>query len=278
MDNPTIANTFGTFGAVCWSVQLIPQIIINYRRHNATGLQPTMMMFWAWAGVPLGVYNIVSNFNIALQIQPQLLAVLSLATWVQCYYYDHKWSIWKSLAVVMPIAAVMGAIEVALVFALQKGVERDTNWPVTLMAVLAALFLALGVLRHYYDIYVHRTVRGISFLFVGIDALGDLTSIISVIFERELDILGLVIYGVELVLWIGVFAAGRYYNLLPWMKRQLRSRQTSTSMNVTCNTGQIEPGSGRVAIHDLPSSTSVFRTPSSDIELRSRIGTTTEDA
>ncbi|KAF7185456.1 hypothetical protein HII31_13212 [Pseudocercospora fuligena] len=79
----------------------------------------------AWAGVPLGVYNIVSNFNIALQIQPQLLAVLSLATWVQCYYYDHKWSIWKSLAVVMPIAAVMGAIEVALVFALQKGVLSE---------------------------------------------------------------------------------------------------------------------------------------------------------
>lgn len=68
--------------------QLIPQIIINYRRHNATGLQPTMMMFWAWAGVPLGVYNIVSDFNIALQIQPQLLAVLSLATWIQVYYYE----------------------------------------------------------------------------------------------------------------------------------------------------------------------------------------------
>lgn len=70
------------------SHQLIPQIIINYRRHNATGLQPSMMMLWAWAGVPLGVYNIVEDFNIALRIQPQILTFLSLATWIQCYYYE----------------------------------------------------------------------------------------------------------------------------------------------------------------------------------------------
>lgn len=107
MDVPVAANVLGTMGAVCWSVQvphllivsaphkqlttasqLIPQIIINYRRHNAIGLQPTMMMLWAWAGVPLGVYNIAENFNIALRIQPQILTLLSLVTWIQCLYYE----------------------------------------------------------------------------------------------------------------------------------------------------------------------------------------------
>jgi hypothetical protein len=47
-----------------------------------------MMMLWAWAGVPLGVYNIVEEFNIALRIQPQILTVLSLITWAQCYHYQ----------------------------------------------------------------------------------------------------------------------------------------------------------------------------------------------
>lgn len=47
-----------------------------------------MMMLWAWAGVPLGVYNIVEDYNMALQIQPQLLTFLSLLTWIQCYYYN----------------------------------------------------------------------------------------------------------------------------------------------------------------------------------------------
>ena len=47
------------------------------------------MMLWAWAGVPLGVYNIVEEFNIALRIQPQILTCLSLITWIQCFYYEN---------------------------------------------------------------------------------------------------------------------------------------------------------------------------------------------
>ncbi len=52
-----------------------------------------MMMLWAWAGVSLGVYNIASDFNIALRIQPQVLSFLSLVTWTQCCYYERvRWS------------------------------------------------------------------------------------------------------------------------------------------------------------------------------------------
>jgi len=47
-----------------------------------------MMLLWACAGVPLGAYNILSDFNIALIVQPQILTVLSLITWGQCFYYD----------------------------------------------------------------------------------------------------------------------------------------------------------------------------------------------
>jgi hypothetical protein len=46
-----------------------------------------MMMLWAIAGVPLGVYNIVSELNIALRVQAQILTFLSLVTWAQCLYY-----------------------------------------------------------------------------------------------------------------------------------------------------------------------------------------------
>lgn len=108
MDNTLAANTLGTLGAVCWSIQvrspslqsppssslltsppcqLIPQIILNYARHHTIGLQKSMMMLWACAGVPLGAYNIASGFNIALLVQPQILTGLSLVTWGQCWYY-----------------------------------------------------------------------------------------------------------------------------------------------------------------------------------------------
>lgn len=169
-----------------------------------------MMLLWACAGVPLGVYNIVENFNIALRIQPQILTTLSLLTWMQCKYYGNKWPLTKAIAVATPVAAVMGGIECGLIFALRRARHDHVRWPITFMAVLSASFLSAGVLRHYWDIYKERTVRGISFLFVGIDAMGDLTSLISVLFEPKLNILGLIIYGSELILWLGVFACGGY--------------------------------------------------------------------
>lgn len=221
MDVPVAAATLGIAGAVCWSVQLIPQIVINYRRHDTTGLQPTMMLLWATAGIPLGAYNIAQNFHVALRIQPQILTALSLATWTQCQYYGRRWSWFKCLAVAAPLALVLGGVELGLVFALLAAKSRDLQWPVILMAVLSASLLSAGVLRHYWDIYRERTVRGISFLFVAIDALGDLTSLVSIFFQPELDVLGMVIYGSELALWLGILACGGYYNFRPWLSQKL---------------------------------------------------------
>ncbi|KAK2740820.1 pq loop repeat protein [Colletotrichum kahawae] len=284
MDIPAAANALGTLGAVSLLVnpgpfnlssspaaarltshQLIPQIIINYRRHNATGLQPSMMMLWAWAGVPLGVYNIVEDFNIALRIQPQILTFLSLATWIQCYYYERNWSVLRSLAVVTPIAAVMAGIQVALVFALRIPKSRGTEWPMIVMAVLSAALLAAGVLRHYWDIYVHRTVRGISFIFVAIDAAGDVFSLASIFFQPSVDILGVIIYATEFVLWCGVFACGGYYNFLPWFRKKMLAREQAGGANPAEVTADqdVSPGN-QIALHDMPSSTSVFRTASGE--------------
>ncbi|KAK1767523.1 PQ loop repeat protein [Phialemonium atrogriseum] len=245
MDFPAAANALGTLGAVCWSVQLIPQIVVNYRRHYTTGLQPSMMMLWAWAGVPLGVYNIVEEFNVALRIQPQILTFLSLVTWIQCYYCQRKWTVVRSLLVVVPIAVAMASIS--------GGTDP--------------VLLAAGVLRHYWDISMHRTVRGISFIFVGIDAAGDLFSLLSVFFQPRLDILGMVIYGPELVLWLGVFACGGYYNLLPWIREKWFADQDqarhsrSPDLDIVSST-HAGSASGHIVLHDMPSSTSVFSTAS----------------
>ncbi|KAI8630482.1 PQ loop repeat-domain-containing protein [Xylariaceae sp. FL1651] len=275
MDVPAAANTLGILGAVCWSVQLIPQIVVNYRRHHAVGLQPSMMMLWAWAGVPLGVYNIVKEFNIALRIQPQILTFLSLTTWVQCYYYQKKWSVMKCLCVVAPIVTTMGGVEAALIIGLRISISRHVEWPMTLMAVLSAALLAAGVLRHYWDIWVHRTVRGISFIFVGIDAAGDLFSLLSLLFQPTLDILGMAIYGTELVLWLGVFACGGYYNFLPWVRQKWSTNESRRSQSFGLDreySDQIGSATVPVALHDIPSSTSVFRTVSTEpAALRPRI-------
>ncbi|RDW87504.1 hypothetical protein BP5796_03198 [Coleophoma crateriformis] len=279
MDIPIAANVLGTIGAVCWSVQLIPQIVINYRRHNTIGLQRSMMLLWACAGVPLGAYNIVSDFNIALRIQPQILTVLSLITWIQCYHYDDKWSPLRCCAFVGVIGILFGGVETALVFALKEGVRKNTHWPLVLMGVLSTVLLSAGVLRHYYDIYVERTVRGISFLFVGIDAAGDVFSLVSIFFQLKLDILGIVIYSTEFVLWCGVFACGGYFNLLPWLRKKSGGRSSRSEippyMENQAGPAPSEGMSHDVSSEQIPTSTSVFRTPSSVTSLRSSRGSAT---
>lgn len=67
------------------------------------------------------------------------------------------------------------------------------------------------------------------------------------VFGPAIDVLGMVIYGTELVLWLGVFVCGGIFNLLPWLRE--RSRRVETPQ---------EP----IALHTMPSSTSVFRTAS----------------
>lgn len=228
-----------------------------------------MMLLWALAGVPLGVYNIVENFNIALQIQPQILTCLSLVTWAQCKYYSFSWPWRKTVAAVLPIAFLMGGVEAGLVFALRKAKADTVEWPATMMAVLAAVLLSAGVGRHYWDIWKTRTVRGISFLFVGIDAMGDVTSLISVCFQPELDILGLVIYGSELVLWLGVFACGGYYNLSPWLRGKIKRHRSNDTQGEREDDGRGIEDARSSALQDIDvgrrssaSSTTVFRTAS----------------
>ena len=162
------------------------------------------------------------------------------------------------------------------------------------MAVLAAVLLAAGVLRHYWDVYTHRTVRGISFLFVGIDALGDLFSLISIckqpprifllvsflksltlsqVFEPDLNILGMAIYGTELALWIGIFICGGYFNLVPWIKTRISRRRRQVEEEEERERRLSQDHGGVIALHQMPSSTSVFRTPSSVLVERSGTGT-----
>lgn len=182
--------------------------------------------------------------------------------------------------------------------------KEETRWPVTLMGVLSTVLLSAGVLRHYYDIYVHRTVRGISFLFVGIDAAGDVFSLVSIckiiliiirfdetvatnpnpVFQPSLDILGIVIYSTEFCLWCGVFACGGYFNLMPWLRQ--KSRQRASRRNLR-RSSRGDPDPTALESHEfgvsndvdvggsperIPSSRSVFRTPSAITSLHSSEG------
>ncbi|KAH7304957.1 PQ loop repeat-domain-containing protein [Stachybotrys elegans] len=218
MDSPVAANILGTAGAVCWSIQLLPQIFKNYRLHSTQGLHPQMYISWALAGIPLGTYNVVQNLNIALQVQAHILIFLSLVAWAQCKYYGDGWGVARILAYGAAVGACIGGVEAGLYFGLREAWNRGVEWPMTVMAVLAAVLLAVGVMRYYWEIYQSRSVQGISFLFVAIDAGGDLFSILALLFAERIDVVGMVVYATELILWIGIGLLGAHYRLRAWIR------------------------------------------------------------
>ncbi|CAG9944962.1 unnamed protein product [Clonostachys rosea f. rosea IK726] len=229
MDNPVASNILGTAGAVLWSIQLLPQIIKNYRNHSTQGLHPLMYLSWAAAGIPLGTYNVVQNLNVALQVQPHILIFLSLVTWAQIKYYSDQWPLVKILIGVVASGVGIGGVEAGLYFALRLARDRHIEWPMTFMAVLAAVLLCVGVVRYYVEIYRSRSVQGISFMFVFLDAMGDLVSILALVFAPRLDAVGMVMYAAELALWIGIGILGLHYRFRVWVMKKLGHETKSTS-------------------------------------------------
>lgn len=90
----------------------------------------------------------------------------------------------------------------------------------------------------------------------------------EIVFQANIDAVGMAIYGTELVLWIGVFVCGGYFNLKPWISSQMarRRRQREEDQQARDEVA----GADGISMHRMPSSTSVFRTPSSVIERNSR--------
>ena len=148
------------------------------------------------------------------------------------------------------------------------------------MAVLAAVLLGGGVLRHYRDIYLYKTVRGISFIFVGLDAAGDLFSLCAVctislfgtanqVLQPTVDVLGVAIYATELFLWIGIMACGIGFCLWRQLYPEARDQRADERSQrdegiVLCESLMLgEIGGGTFTLHALSSTVSVFSTSGS---------------
>lgn len=92
------------------------------------------------------------------------------------------------------------------------------------------------------------------------------------VFQPKLDILGMVIYATEFVLWCGVFACGAWFNLRPWIKQNEKSKHEVRRETGSGNEGTGEGrGGNEVVLERVGSSTSVFRTPSSVASLRTSV-------
>ncbi|KAL1896386.1 hypothetical protein Sste5346_004771 [Sporothrix stenoceras] len=189
-----------------WCVQLIPQIWTNWRTKKTDGLPALMMFLWGVCGVPFGAYAIMQNYNIPIQVQPQVFMGLCLISWSQILIYGNGWSVKKAAAAGLALAVLFAGIEAALILALKPIYERGNEAPALAVGIIASIFLAAGLIPPYFEIYKRRgRVVGINFVFLAMDWSGAFFSLMALVAQNTFDILGGVLYVICALLEIGIF-------------------------------------------------------------------------
>lgn len=207
LDNPAAENALATIGTVFWCIQLVPQIIRNYRVKNCEGLPASMMLLWAASGIPFSIYFCSINSSIPLQIQPQLFTFFCLIGWIQTLYYppvqnSRKSIAWKAIAFIVISAALEG-----VAIGLLRNQDRPT-WPYLFIGIVASILLAVGLIPPYFELAKRRgRVVGLNFIFLAMDSSGALFSLISLFFGKQVDVLSLVLYAIVMALEAGIAAS-----------------------------------------------------------------------
>ncbi|KAH8655188.1 PQ loop repeat-domain-containing protein [Xylariales sp. PMI_506] len=217
---PVAANVLGTIGTILWCVQLIPQIWTNWRTKKTDGLPSFMMFLWAFCAVPAGAYAIIQNFNLPLQIQPQIFMALCLVSWSQTLMYGRKWPAWKAMLAGVGLGFLFGCMEASLIVGLAGLYQKGYELPVSIVGIAASVLLAAGLLPPYGQIWTRRgRVVGINWVFLAMDWSGAFFSLMALAAQNTFDVLGGVMYITCCVLEIGIFSSQ-----LIWLLRTRRIR------------------------------------------------------
>ncbi|KAH9976067.1 hypothetical protein BJV74DRAFT_172223 [Russula compacta] len=127
------------------------------------------LFLWDISALPLGVYVIAQDLNVPLNVQPQLFCLSSLLS-------RRRWYVLSARGIVAG-----------------KGGVR-------FFGILSTTLISISLMPQFCEIYKHRAVIGISLAFMAIDLLGGLSSILSLVFKHQVDVLAAVAYGIVTVM------------------------------------------------------------------------------
>ncbi|BGO97424.1 Cystinosin/ERS1p repeat protein [Rhodotorula toruloides] len=219
--NTALENVFGTLGAVCWSIQLVPQIWKSWRKKDTAGLSTGMMLIWFVSGIWLGAYCYTSGLSVPLVVQPQAFCLFSAIAWAQCLVYDSKWKTWQAVSIATFVCALASGIEAALIFGTKALQDRGNNKMNQALGIIAAVFIIAGLLPQYWEVYKYRAVIGISLIFLLVDLLGGVFSFLSLVWTPPpFDTLACVSYSGVVGLEIGIFVLAAVLNPGYWRRKR----------------------------------------------------------
>ncbi|CAE6456916.1 unnamed protein product [Rhizoctonia solani] len=220
--NEAAENILATIGTVLWTAQLVPQVVKSFREKSTEGLSPWLMFIWALSAWFLGVYAIVQNISIPIILQPQLFGALAALSWIQCLYYGSK----KSK--IFCASLYMTRDPTFTNFPTNQRTDRaGDEWPTRVMGIMSALLIALGLLPQYWEIWKRKEVVGVSMLFMSVDMLGGVFSVLSLVFQAQFDAVAAVSYVLVVVLDGVVVLAALILNPIAKRRREREAAPAS---------------------------------------------------
>ncbi|KAI2142584.1 hypothetical protein LOZ28_002120 [Ophidiomyces ophidiicola] len=107
-----------------------------------------------------------------------------------------KYTTTRAIILTVVIAMLLGGSEALFILTLRIPYKKGVTWPALLFGIMATILLVLD------------------WVFLTMDALGALFSLLALVAEGSIDILGCVLYCVVLFLEIGIFGSHIVWRLL----------------------------------------------------------------
>ncbi|KAF2673014.1 hypothetical protein BT63DRAFT_451044 [Microthyrium microscopicum] len=238
-DIPLTANVLGEL--------LVPQIWKNWKRQSTEGATGTMFLIWAISCPPAGAYAIIQNFNIPIQIQPNILCALAFVAWSQTLFYHNKFKIWKSVTLAFSVAVVSSGVELLLVFIIQRYYRRGVIWPVTFLGIVSDIGILVGLIPPYIELSKRGGQSvGISFRFLAVDMSGALFSLLALAAQHTFDFLGGIQYILVITMETGIILAHLIWfmrpkdDLKPFKSKDKRNCEIIQHDSTRCSPGELE--------------------------------------
>ena len=107
----------------------------------------------------------------------------------------------KLTATLLALAAMTftGVCQVGLVYVIRLSYEKGDNSGTLIVGILSSVFIAVGLLPQYWEIYKHQEVVGISLLFVFVDMSGGVFSDLSLVFKQKFNVVAAITYTLVIV-------------------------------------------------------------------------------
>ena len=146
--------------------------------------------------------------------------------WGQCLYYDQGKSKALSLGITVTTIVLVGAFEACFVLT-----GRLSSKAVTAYGTLSAIFIVVGLLPQFYEVYKFRAVVGVSLVFLAVDFGGAVFSTLSLVFaDGSFDTLAAVNYAAVGVLELLIFALVPILNPPHWRRLAAQQRRDEEAM------------------------------------------------